>query len=76
MTVYIIFTVFSFFFAVVLIYCVTKVAKSALDKTLAENEDVDFILASSQLPIVADTLVNLNQPLVIKIEPYEDEHEK
>ncbi|KAF9673312.1 hypothetical protein SADUNF_Sadunf10G0011000 [Salix dunnii] len=62
--------------SVVLIYCVTKVAESALDKTLAENEDLDFILASSQLPIVADTPVNLNQPLIIKIEPSEDKHEK
>jgi len=61
---------------VVLIFCVTKVAKSALDKALAENEDLDFILASSQLTIVADIPVNLNQPLIIKIDPSEDKHEK
>ena len=60
----------------VLIFCVTKVAKSALDKALAENEDLDFILASSQLTIVADIPVNLNQPLIIKIDPSEDKHEK
>jgi hypothetical protein len=64
------------FIAVVLIFCVTKVAKSALDKALAENEDLDFILASSQLTIVADIPVNLNQPLIIKIDPSEDKHEK
>jgi hypothetical protein len=57
-------------------FCVTKVAKSALDKALAENEDLDFILASSQLTIVADIPVNLNQPLIIKIDPSEDKHEK
>ena len=57
-------------------FCVTKVAKSALDKALAENEDLDFILASSQLTIVADIPVNLNQPLIIKIDPSEDRHEK
>ena len=75
MTVYNFYCFFPFF-AVVLIYCVPKVAESALDKTLAENEDLDFILASSQLPILADTPVNLNQPLIIKIEPSEDKHEK
>jgi hypothetical protein len=47
-----------------------------LDKALAENEDLDFILASSQLTIVADIPVNLNQPLIIKIDPSEDKHEK
>ncbi|KAB5545413.1 hypothetical protein DKX38_013525 [Salix brachista] len=62
--------------SVVLMFCVTKVAKSALDKALAENEDLDVILASPQLPIVADTSVNLNQPLIIKIDPSEDNHEQ
>ncbi|KAJ6989240.1 TVP38/TMEM64 family membrane protein [Populus alba x Populus x berolinensis] len=62
--------------SVVLMFCVTKVAKSALDKALAENEDLDVILASPQLPIVADTSVNLNQPLIIKIDPSEENHEQ
>uniref|UniRef100_A0A3N7FLR0 VTT domain-containing protein n=1 Tax=Populus trichocarpa TaxID=3694 RepID=A0A3N7FLR0_POPTR len=62
--------------SVVLMFCVTKVAKSALDKALAENEDLDVILASPQLPIVADSSVNLNQPLIIKIDPSEDNHEQ
>ncbi|KAJ6980718.1 hypothetical protein NC653_024157 [Populus alba x Populus x berolinensis] len=71
-----VFIILGLLVSVVLIFCVTKVAKSALDKALAENEDLDFILASSQLTIVADIPVNLNQPLIIKIDPSEDKHEK
>lgn len=56
--------------------CVTKVAKSALDKALAENEDIDGITSSPALPIVAEPSVDLNQPLIIKIDPTEDNHEK
>lgn len=56
--------------------CVTKVAKAALDKALAENEDIDAILGSPELPIVAEPPVDLNQPLIIKIEGNDDSHEK
>ncbi len=62
--------------AVVLMFCVTKVAKSALEKALAENEDIDSILASPHLPIVADPAVDLSQPLIIRIDASEDDHEK
>ena len=54
-------------------FCVTKVAKSALDKALAENEDIDSILSSPQLPIVGDSYVDLNQPLIIKIATPKDD---
>lgn len=39
-------------------------------KALAENEDIDSVLTSSPpLPVVAGPdVVNLNQPLVIKID--------
>lgn len=56
--------------------CVTKVAKAALDKALAENEDIDVILGSPELPIMAEQPVDLNQPLIIKIEGNDDSHEK
>lgn len=59
----------------VLIICVTRVAKAALEKALAENDDVDDILESPELPIVADTPGNLNQPLIIKIDEARDNHE-
>ncbi|VFQ79822.1 unnamed protein product [Cuscuta campestris] len=67
--------------SVILIICVTRVAKAALEKALAENEDVDDILESPQLPIVAAAAAaapsaNLNQPLIIKIDPAaQDTHE-
>ncbi|CAL0309062.1 unnamed protein product [Lupinus luteus] len=63
--------------SVVLMICVTKVAKSALDKALAENEDIDGITSSSALPIVAESSsLDLNQSLIIKIDSTEDNHEK
>lgn len=50
--------------------CVTKVAKAALDKALAENEEIEGITASSSgLPVVSESAVDLNQPLVIRIDP-------
>ncbi|XP_041001011.1 TVP38/TMEM64 family membrane protein slr0305 [Juglans microcarpa x Juglans regia] len=61
--------------SVVLIICVTKVAKAALEKALAENEDIDGILASPQLPIADELPVDLSQPLIIKIDPSRDDHE-
>jgi len=62
--------------AVVLMICVTKVAKSALDKALAENEDIDGVTSSPELPIVSEPPSDLNQPLIIKIDSTEDNHEK
>ncbi|XP_050882153.1 uncharacterized protein LOC127085700 [Lathyrus oleraceus] len=65
--------------SVVLMICVTKVAKSALDKALAENEDIDIdgvTSSSPELPIVAEQSSELNQPLIIKIDSNEDNHEK
>ncbi|KAJ0092526.1 hypothetical protein Patl1_25455 [Pistacia atlantica] len=60
----------------ILMVCVTKVAKSALEKALAENEDIDGVFGSPQLPIVGETPVDLNQPLIIKIDHVDDNHEK
>lgn len=62
--------------AVVLMICVARVAKVALDKALAENADLDSDIASPQLPIVADPDVNLHQPLIIKIDRPQESHEK
>ncbi|KAL3626214.1 hypothetical protein CASFOL_029763 [Castilleja foliolosa] len=61
----------------VLIFCVTRVAKAALEKALAENGDADCdILSSPQLPITSAAPVNLNEPLIIKIDTFQDNHEK
>jgi hypothetical protein len=66
-------TVFVVFPAVGLIICVTRVAKSSLDKALAENGEVD--VGTSQLPVVASPS-DLQQPLVIKIDTSNEDHEK
>ncbi|XP_023540130.1 uncharacterized protein LOC111800596 isoform X1 [Cucurbita pepo subsp. pepo] len=56
--------------SVVLIICITKVAKAALDKALAEKEDYDDVV-SGQL-LVVEAPLDLKQPLIIKIDPTED----
>ncbi|KAL3505859.1 hypothetical protein ACH5RR_031241 [Cinchona calisaya] len=63
--------------SVILILCVTRVAKRALEKALAENEDLDGIIPSPQLPTVAtDPPIHLREPLIIKIDPSQDNQEK
>lgn len=55
----------------------TKVAKASLDKALAENPDVGSVLVTPQLPVtVTAPPSDLHQPLVIKIDPSNDDHEK
>lgn len=62
--------------SVILMIWVTIVAKSALDKALAECEDMNGIASSPELPIVSETSVDLNQPLLSKTDQDEDNHEK
>lgn len=57
--------------------CVTRVAKAALDKALAENGDhLDGDSMSQSLPVKSSPCVNLHEPLIIKIDMNEDNHEK
>ncbi|KAF3793050.1 TVP38/TMEM64 family membrane protein [Nymphaea thermarum] len=59
-----------------LMVCVTKVAKSSLEKALMENEvGVNDVEPSSQLPVSVNPSVDLYQPLIIKIDPSIDGHE-
>ncbi|KAL6575549.1 hypothetical protein OROHE_000926 [Orobanche hederae] len=60
--------------AVVLLICVTKVAKSAFDKALAEYEDIDDAVGLEE-PTERDHDVDLQQPLLIKIDS-SDIHQK
>ncbi|KAL6583059.1 hypothetical protein OROMI_005137 [Orobanche minor] len=53
--------------SVVLLICVTKVAKSAFDKASAEHEDI-YDAVGSEEPIECDHGVDLQQPLLIKID--------
>lgn len=59
------FLIASIVISVVIMICVTKVAKNALEKALAENEDVDD-LSSSDLPISDNVITDLQQPLIVK----------
>ncbi|KAK4759147.1 hypothetical protein SAY87_022278 [Trapa incisa] len=59
-----------------LMYIVARVARDALEKALAENEDINNVLASPQLPIVAEPTTDLSQPLIIKIDASETDHEQ
>ncbi|KAK6913878.1 SNARE associated Golgi protein [Dillenia turbinata] len=69
------FLILSLVLSVVLIACVTKIAKAALEKALAENEAIDGIVSSQQLPIAANPSTDLHEPL-IKIDPTSDNHGK
>ncbi|BAT77240.1 uncharacterized protein HKW66_Vig0019490 [Vigna angularis] len=61
--------------SVVLMIWVTKVAKSALDKALAECTDTDDNASSPELPIATEPSVDLNQPLINKTDQNEENHE-
>jgi len=56
--------------SVALMVCVTKVAKSALESALAENEEVDGGAESPRLRVAAsdDQMVDMQQPLLVKID--------
>ncbi|KAF5736821.1 transmembrane protein 64-like [Tripterygium wilfordii] len=73
-----VFIVLGFLVSVILMFVVMRVAKTALDKALAENEDIDDISgfsASPELPIVAEPTADLNQPLIIRIDSSDVHHE-
>ncbi|PNX75112.1 hypothetical protein L195_g031043 [Trifolium pratense] len=57
------FIIFSVVMSVVMMICVTKVAKSTLDKALAECEqDTDEASSSAEQPMVVGRSVDLNEP--------------
>ncbi|KAL6580842.1 hypothetical protein OROMI_006765 [Orobanche minor] len=60
--------------SLVLFICVAKVAKSTFDKVLAEHEDIDDVVGSEE-PTERDHGVDLQQPLLIKIDS-SDSHQK
>lgn len=67
-----------FVISAILMVCVTKVAKSSLEKALAENPDeAENMLAPAQLPITSDPTSDLHEQLIIKIDSSSnDDHEK
>ncbi|KAH7577512.1 hypothetical protein JRO89_XS01G0260800 [Xanthoceras sorbifolium] len=62
---------------VVLIVCVTKIAKASLDKELVANTDKGILASTpTMLPIVAESPLNLHNPLMINIDKIREDHEK
>ncbi|CAD5167888.1 unnamed protein product [Musa acuminata subsp. malaccensis] len=59
----------------ILITCVTRVAKASLEKALAENAVVDA-LTTSPSPVSPGAAGDLLEPLVVKIDPSRNNHEK
>lgn len=70
------FLVLGLLVSVLLMICVTRVAKKALEKALAENEVLDGINPLPQLPVTADAPGHLHEPLIIRVDPSQDDHEK
>lgn len=66
-----IFIALGFVVSVILMVSITKVAKASLDKALADNAEVEDILISPTLPIVAEPPMDLHKPLTIQIDPSE-----
>jgi hypothetical protein len=61
---------------VILLICITKVAKASLDKALAENAEIEGIWTSPMLPIVAESPPDIQKPLIIKIDSLREDDEK
>lgn len=71
-----IFIASGFVVSVILIVYITRVAKASLEKALAENAEIEGILASPGLPIVAEPPMDLHKPLIIRIDPSTEDHAK
>ncbi|TXG63607.1 hypothetical protein EZV62_010601 [Acer yangbiense] len=62
--------------SVVLIVCIAKVAKASLDKALVENTDRGILVATpTMLPIVVESALHLQNPLITKIDSIREDHE-
>ncbi|GMN48763.1 hypothetical protein TIFTF001_017919 [Ficus carica] len=70
------FVALGFGMSMFLLFCITKVAKASLEKELAENAEIEGILPPSMLPIVPNLGMDLQKPLIIKIDPSEECHDE
>ncbi|WOK95978.1 hypothetical protein Cni_G04685 [Canna indica] len=66
-----VFIISGFMISAILIACVARVAKAALEKALAENTVVDVVPAP--LLIASNAPPDLHQPLIIKTDPSSDD---
>ncbi|KAM1042086.1 hypothetical protein ACFX2I_031135 [Malus domestica] len=63
-----VFIALGFGISVILMACITKVAKASLDKAVAENAEIEGILSPSMLSIGADSSLDLRKPLIVRID--------
>ncbi|KAF5455069.1 hypothetical protein F2P56_024682 [Juglans regia] len=75
-TIRLVFIVLGFGLSVIILVCITKVAKASLNKALTENAEIEAILTPSMLPILAESPLDLQKPLIIKIDPMREDDEK
>lgn len=62
--------------SVILVVCITKVAKASLDKALGENARMQAILSPSMLPITADSASDIQKPFIITIDSSRQDSER
>ncbi|PON63904.1 Transmembrane protein [Trema orientale] len=70
------FIALGFGISIIILVCITKVAKASLEKALADNGEVEGILSPPTLPIVSNPSLDLQNPLIIKIDPLDEHHER
>ncbi|XP_022758197.1 uncharacterized protein LOC111305181 [Durio zibethinus] len=75
-TVHWVFMALGFAVSVIMIVYITKVAKASLDKTLAENAKMERIFGPAMLPIVADSSLDIQKPLIIRVDSSREENER
>ncbi|KAF4368260.1 hypothetical protein F8388_007255 [Cannabis sativa] len=71
-----VFIALGFGISIIILVFITKVAKASLDKALAENGEVEGMSAPETLPISSNSPLDLQKPLIIKIDPIDEHHER
>ncbi|KAM6541201.1 hypothetical protein CsatB_005648 [Cannabis sativa] len=71
-----VFIALGFGISIIILVFITKVAKASLDKALAENGEVEGMSSPETLPISSNSPLDLQKPLIIKIDPIDEHHER
>ncbi|KAF4346302.1 hypothetical protein G4B88_009964 [Cannabis sativa] len=71
-----VFIALGFGISIIILVFITKVAKASLDKALAENGEVEGVSSPETLPISSNSPLDLQKPLIIKIDPIDEHHER
>ncbi|KAL5561648.1 hypothetical protein UlMin_031395 [Ulmus minor] len=71
-----VFMALGFVISVILLVCIAKVAKASLEKALADNSEIEGLSSPSALPVVSSSPSDLQKPLIIRIDPIQEDREK